>query len=1117
MLENRPVRLLLIGGDDNIYDALRQTGGGSSSAGELSVTVVWEREDVPFPEVAGWELYDVVFLATAVDGGYLDRLRDARRLGSASHPPTPVPPLILLLGRASDMPGDEARDTGIVDYLVGSDLSPDVLTRCLRYALNRARVERETIPAPPAATAPDRAGVALTPGPLDSGADYFRQIVETANEGIWVADTSGRATYVNDKIARTLGYQPEEMIGRSGLDFAHPEDRLLLASQLERRWAGHSGNYEARFLHRNGETVWLQLASSPLRDDDPGIVTGSMAVLTNITARKQTEEALRRETERFETIAAVVPGVLYSFRIRPDGSSHFLYASPGVVDLLGVTPEQMANKICDLIHPDDRDRVAASVAASARDLTPWKIEYRVLHPDKGEVWVEGRTAPVREPDGGTIWHGFLVDVTERKRTEEALQAGTREMRHMMGTARCLLWSALVTDRGGWFDYWDILHRDEEAAQRFLPLDVAPDESYIKASYRHRHPADRERTDIYARDRIRANQGYVVEFRCRGTDGEWHWHHEDVHIEPLGQNRWHAVVVTTDITAVKEAEIREAARATTFALVAGDAPLESVLESIVHGMESANPAALCSIVCLDEDDTRLRVGAAPSLPAFYNRATEGMRIGPEAGCCGAAVFLARRVVSENIATDDLFHGRHDLAARAGLASCWAEPILSRVGKVLGAFAIYHRESYAPTTKNIEEVVAAAQLAAVAIERKQTEDALRESEQRFRVTFEQAAVGILHIALDGRYARVNQKFRDLLGYTTDELLTLAFQRITHPDDLEANIALMRQALRGGITSYTIESRYLRKDGTWMWANITVSLVRDGSGEGQYFVAVVEDITRRKEAEEALRRLNAELEGQIGRRTAALEAANTALEAANTALQTTNGELEAFSYSVSHDLRAPLRAIDGFCRILIEDFGGRIPAPAGEHLREIRANARKMGALIDDLLRFSRLTRQPLRKQWIKMDDLLGECVAESRPTFAGRRVTIQIGELPGAFGDPALIKQVWLNLLGNAIKYTASRDEAMIQIGAARESAGVVYSIRDNGVGFDTRYAGKLFGVFQRLHGDEYEGTGVGLAIVERIIRRHGGQIRAEAEIGRGASFFFTLGAAEAADARGADDP
>lgn len=249
----------------------------------------------------------------------------------------------------------------------------------------------------------------------------------------------------------------------------------------------------------------------------------------------------------------------------------------------------------------------------------------------------------------------------------------------------------------------------------------------------------------------------------------------------------------------------------------------------------------------------------------------------------------------------------------------------------------------------------------------------------------------------------------------------------------------------------------------------------------------IITRKKAEEKIKTLNEDLE----RRAIELEAANK--------------ELEAFSYSVSHDLRAPLRATDGFSRVLLEKHASQLPPDAQRYLNLVRDNAQQMGRLIDDLLAFSRLSRQPLKRQRVAPEEIVRQMINDLQQEQAGRKIEISIAELPACEADPALLKQVFVNLLSNALKYTRQREVSRIDIDWQQTDGSPVYFVKDNGVGFDMQYVDKLFGVFQRLHrAEEYAGTGVGLAIVQRIIHRHGGRVWAHAEIDKGATFYFTLG-------------
>ncbi len=259
---------------------------------------------------------------------------------------------------------------------------------------------------------------------------------------------------------------------------------------------------------------------------------------------------------------------------------------------------------------------------------------------------------------------------------------------------------------------------------------------------------------------------------------------------------------------------------------------------------------------------------------------------------------------------------------------------------------------------------------------------------------------------------------------------------------------------------------------------------------FTGLGKEITERKRAEEEVRRLNAELEQRVIARTADLEVANK--------------ELEAFAYSTSHDLRAPLRTVDGFARMVIEDYGDKLDDEGRRQLSVIRDGAQKMGRLIDDLLGFSRMGRREMAFADIDMTALARDVAEELRRPEVARVVEVSIASLPPTHGDPAMIRQVWVNLLSNAFKYTRPRAQARIEVGGMTDGTENVYRVKDNGVGFNMEYVGKLFGVFQRLHGpEEFEGTGVGLALAQRIVHRHGGRIWAEGRVNEGATFSFAL--------------
>lgn len=337
--------------------------------------------------------------------------------------------------------------------------------------------------------------------------------------------------------------------------------------------------------------------------------------------------------------------------------------------------------------------------------------------------------------------------------------------------------------------------------------------------------------------------------------------------------------------------------------------------------------------------------------------------------------------------------------------------------------------------------------------------------------------------------NEGAERLFGYRADEMIGQSILRLI-PPERQAEEATILDSIRQNRMVRHFETVRQCKDGTLVDVSVTVSPIRDASGRIVGASKVARNITARRRAEQQIQQLNADLEKRVLARTAELEAANR--------------ELEAFSYSVSHDLRAPLRAVDGFSQAVLEDFGPQLPAAGLRQLKVIRESAQRMGNLIDDLLAFSRLSRQQLEKQPVDMTRLVRSVLEDFATECGERRIEISVGDLPACEGDPHLLRQVLINLVSNALKYSRKRAHARITIGCQTAERPPVYYVRDNGSGFDMRYAGKLFGVFQRLHrAEDYEGTGVGLAIVQRIIHRHGGRIWADSAVDSGATFFFTL--------------
>jgi PAS domain S-box-containing protein len=371
------------------------------------------------------------------------------------------------------------------------------------------------------------------------------------------------------------------------------------------------------------------------------------------------------------------------------------------------------------------------------------------------------------------------------------------------------------------------------------------------------------------------------------------------------------------------------------------------------------------------------------------------------------------------------------------------------------------------------------------RTRTREALRLVEERFHTIFRHTAAGMALTFPDDGFIKVNPAFCRFLGYTMDEVMRLRLTEVVHPDDHELFPATVREGAQDCPT-LTKEQRFLRRDGAIAWGHASITWFYDGTGSPVYAVHLIQDISELKRTEKENERLNASL----ATRAAELEA--------------TNRELEAFNHTASHDLRAPLTGIAGYSEMLLHLCGDGITEQCRGYLEQIFAASRRMGFLINALLNFSRLSRSEMRRERVDLSTLARELALELHMQVPEREVEFSIAPEMEVVGDERLLRVVLQNLFDNAWKYTGRTKTARIECGAAECQGVPVYFVRDNGIGFDASLAQRLFEPFQRLHDEQdFPGSGIGLATVERIIRRHGGRVWAEGEPDRGACFFFTL--------------
>lgn len=635
---------------------------------------------------------------------------------------------------------------------------------------------------------------------------------------------------------------------------------------------------------------------------------------------------------RLAKIAAIAPAAIHEFRLAPDGRMTMPFATEAIRDIYGVSEEDLARDFSiglELIHPDDLARVGEAVERSRRTMTPFHEEWRVRNPDRGEIWVECRSAPELQPDGAMVWYGYLHDITERKRAAELLHLREREFRTLA----------------------------ENSPDIIIRYDCEGRRSYVNPAYEQEFGVP------------------VAEALNKSLDEHW--------------------LLDTPASEYK-ARLREV-------------------------LETGRPADV-ELISHHSDGRSI---------------TQEVRIVPER---------------------------------------------DTRGKVVGALALGRnitalKEAVAEARRNAEE--------------------LQRREREFRTLAENSPDIILRYDREYRRVYVNPAYERDFGVSAGNLLGLRPDvdwRLDTP--VTEYMACLRLAIEGGGAS-NIELLSQRADGRRSVYEVRIVPERAVDGEIVGALAIGRNISALKETEAEIRRLNSELEHRVEVRTRELAAERTKLEAANK-------ELEAFSYSVSHDLRAPLRSIDGFSRILLEDYGDKLDEEGREDLETVRAASQRMALLIDDMLQLSRITRSEMRRDRVDLTAIAREVAGELQRVEPERSVEITIQSNLAANADGRLVRIMLENLLGNAWKFTGREPEARIEVGSARVSDGPAFFVRDNGVGFDMAYVHKLFGAFQRLHTTaEFPGTGVGLATVQRIVHRHGGRVWAEGRPNRGAAFYFTL--------------
>jgi PAS domain S-box-containing protein len=525
---------------------------------------------------------------------------------------------------------------------------------------------------------------------------------------------------------------------------------------------------------------------------------------------------------------------------------------------------------------------------------------------------------------------------------------------------------------------------------------------------------------------------------------------------------------------------------------GNEPLEAVLTDVLERLGKAAEAGGATVFELvDEPDGGARLvprysWTAAGSASIFEYAEEGFaHAGTDFEHLYAQLERGEPIVArrESMPAGLLALIPTDVAAFAAL------PIFAS-GQIVGAIAFSQR---GPRREWAESEIGALKTAATvvgaALERNRSRRAVRRRDELLRLIVDNAPLMVAYYDREMRCRFANRRYADFFGHPVRSILGMRLEDVIGPDAYRVAAPYWKHAFAGAPVVF--ERAQAGPDGAVQYLEVRAVPHQADSGEVLGCYAILTDITQRRLGEAALREAHGQLEEKVRARTEELAVLNR--------------ELEAYSYSVSHDLRTPLRAIDGFSHLLAERLGDRLDAESAEYLGRVRTAVRRMSGLIDDLLELGRVSRQELEMREVDLTACAREIVEELATQHGARNVECLIEDGIRALGDPQLLRMALQNLLENAWKYTARKEFARIEFSHAVEANGRrVYRVRDNGAGFDMNYAQKLFQPFQRLHNPrEFEGSGIGLATVARIVRRHGGEIGADGEVGRGATFWFTL--------------
>ena len=888
----------------------------------------------------------------------------------------------------------------------------------------------------------------------ERAATDLQTALDAAQMGRWEIDLGTGEIFRDDRAREIHGVPatPPRLLFEDAVEAqVHPSDRARVEAVYAETLATGEP-FEVEYRTAAAPPRWVRATGRVLGETDR--VAG---VAEDVTAEREAEAALRASEARFRRLADAAPALLWV--TDPDGACTFLSRS-----WYEYTGQAEAGALgfgwLEAVHPDDADRARDLFLAANEAGAPFRLDYRLRRYDGVYRWAIDAARPRHDADGRFAgFVGSVLDVDDRVAAEAALRESEERYRTLFESVDvgfCLI--DVVYDRAGAaVDYRFVEANPAFVAQTGL-------EDAVGRTARELVPGlERHWVETYAGV---AASGEPLRF-TNGSEAMGRWF--EVYATRVGgAGSRRVAVLFTDVTERRQAEA---------ALAESEARYRTLFESVSAGF-------------IVVDMVRDRAGAAVDYryvetnPAFYAQT-------------GIEPDVKGRLVSEVI--PDL---ERDWVELFGRVAATGEPArrLDHVAALGQWYDVYVARVGGAGSDRVGV------LFTDVTEQREAERSVRESEARFRGTFENAAVGIAHVGVDGAWLDVNERLCEIVGYAHDELLGLTFQDITHPDDLGLDLEQFGRLLAGEVDHYQLEKRYVHRDGHTVWINLTVAPNWASDGEVDYVISVVEDVSEKKAAEAALRWLNDELEDRVAARTAELERSNA--------------ELDQFAYVASHDLKAPIRAIDSLATWIDEDAGDGLPDESARHLALLRQRAKRMERLLDSLLAYSRAGRREAAPEPVDTAALARE-VAETVAPPEGFDVRVE-GDFPTVEAARAPLALVFRNLVGNAIKHH-DRPDGRVTVsarvldslghpapagapGGGAQTAGAgwaEFTVEDDGPGVAPEYAERVFGMFQTLRPrDEVEGSGMGLAIVKKTVESRGGAVSVEEGDAGGARFRFT---------------